>query len=349
MLFSGGDCMRYVAFIDSGVSLNTCGSIQRFVVKEGAISTKVTVRNESHGDKVVACALYEEPRINILSIQMLDYNNCGDSLDLITAMEFCIDKKVDIINISLGISLNRTQKKEEITEVFQRAYRQGIVVIAADSNNDEYVYPSKLPFVLSVSSKKQPSNKTFVIDQSNNAITASHNQVLNKLEIPSELLMGNSYLCGVITGLVCTYFYSQEEISLNAFFSWLDQYQEHIFYYGTPLTQSTQQIYYIQVDIHSSYDAQVIKDLKKTCPIIVLSLEQAIKELISKDINVYTEKIVIGCTSVTQLKCIKKECKEKIASIAEKYPIVLLLPLLNIMERYVLYKKYGHNVQSMYF
>jgi subtilisin family serine protease len=72
------------------------------------------------------------------------------SSDMIAAINYAIEKEVDIINISFG----GTEYLELENNVIQEAVDRGILVVAAagNSGNTEYLYPASYPNVISVGS-----------------------------------------------------------------------------------------------------------------------------------------------------------------------------------------------------
>jgi hypothetical protein len=68
--------------------------------------------------------------------------------DLIAALKYCIDKKIDVVNLSLG----NEQQSEIVFQWVERARQAGIAVVVAAGNSAGPVqFPALLPNVLSVS------------------------------------------------------------------------------------------------------------------------------------------------------------------------------------------------------
>lgn len=90
------------------------------------------------------------PYIDIYSARVLDDNNETTVNRLIAALEWAIEKDVNIININCGISNDNKQ----LHDVIKKAYKKGILIIGAAGNDKSIQYPSKYSEVMAVGSVK---------------------------------------------------------------------------------------------------------------------------------------------------------------------------------------------------
>lgn len=90
------------------------------------------------------------PYINIYSARVLDDNNETTVSRLIAALEWAIEKDVNIININCGISNDNKQ----LHDVIKKAYKKGILIIGAAGNDKSIQYPAKYSEVMAVGSVK---------------------------------------------------------------------------------------------------------------------------------------------------------------------------------------------------
>jgi thermitase len=86
------------------------------------------------------------PEVSIMPLRFLDQNGSGDLNNGIKAIDWAIEKKVDVISASWGAAIPRDQAKPLI-EAISRAEKAGIVFVVAASNdgknNDSFeVYPA---------------------------------------------------------------------------------------------------------------------------------------------------------------------------------------------------------------
>ncbi len=109
----------------------------------GVIAAKT---NNSIGISGVVGAL----DVKILPLQTADYKGVSYLSDVLNAINYAIEKEVDVINLSLG---SNTYSDIE-NEMIQKAINKGIIVIAAAGNNgnSSYVYPASYNNVISVGS-----------------------------------------------------------------------------------------------------------------------------------------------------------------------------------------------------
>ncbi|NOW34915.1 S8 family peptidase [Clostridium beijerinckii] len=99
-----------------------------------------------------------------MPIKVLGNDGAGYLSDIIAGIDWCITNKMDIINLSLGSSVPSTALQQEV----DKAYNQGILVVAAagndgtsDGSTDTVDYPAKYSSVIAVaaidSNNKRPS------------------------------------------------------------------------------------------------------------------------------------------------------------------------------------------------
>ncbi|NRT73317.1 S8 family peptidase [Clostridium beijerinckii] len=101
---------------------------------------------------------------SLYAIKVLGNDGAGYLSDIIAGIDWCITNKMDIINLSLGSSVPSTALQQEV----DKAYNQGILVVAAAGNDgtsdgsmDTVDYPAKYSSVIAVaaidSNNKRPS------------------------------------------------------------------------------------------------------------------------------------------------------------------------------------------------
>lgn len=88
------------------------------------------------------------PNLDIYSIKVLSDNGKGNIQALINGIDWAIDNKVDLINISFGMPNNKPELKEAIDE----AIKAGIIIVASAGNKYglEGDYPASYDNVISV-------------------------------------------------------------------------------------------------------------------------------------------------------------------------------------------------------
>jgi subtilisin family serine protease len=91
-------------------------------------------------------------------VKVLDRNGSGWLSDLIEGLDWCINNKMHIVNMSLGSSSDNQSFHDAIT----KTYRAGLVQVAAAGNNGlrdgSIDYPAKYPETIAVSAVGQYSD-----------------------------------------------------------------------------------------------------------------------------------------------------------------------------------------------
>lgn len=147
--------MKVIAIIDDGLNYNRLGLKCPYIeyeIIDGVISRIESLHQdrESHG---LICAKIIETHIDddflLVSIRVKKDDKTGGKIsDLITAILFCINIKVDIISISLGTC--DCYKKSKLHKTVKQAMNKGIILVAAVSNDGEKTYPALFKEVIAV-------------------------------------------------------------------------------------------------------------------------------------------------------------------------------------------------------
>ena len=197
-----------IAIIDSSISRKSV-LIERQKISEYCVMNGRIVGNEkintdcTHGTHVLNNILYECSDMEVISVEILDQNNKGKALDLLKALDFCIEEKVSFINISLGISTANTAYIHALKTVCEKAVESGIVIIAARENSGTKSYPASFSNVISVSSNHNNGTEGYIsYDENQNDICFCSSDIMSKGNNNFEILTGNSYLCGYVTGVI---------------------------------------------------------------------------------------------------------------------------------------------------
>lgn len=115
-----------IALIDTGVDKQ-----DHVIDRVSVIDNKLS--GNGHGNDMVNAIVSQNKNAEILSIRALDDNGNGTISSLIAAMEYAMEQKVDVINLSLyaRATLSTSVLKSEI----EKATTAGIVVVGAAGND----------------------------------------------------------------------------------------------------------------------------------------------------------------------------------------------------------------------
>ena len=143
-----------IAIIDDGVN---CGlfSFSNLIadVEVGAdgiiLQRKQVEQLEiSHGT-ICAAIIHQKVReVKLGSVKVLNDERKGRVAQLCTALDWCVQQKYDLINLSLGTVCTSDWKRMQ--PYIQKAYEHGILIVAAQNNEGVITYPASMRQVIGV-------------------------------------------------------------------------------------------------------------------------------------------------------------------------------------------------------
>ncbi|MFD0619390.1 S8 family peptidase [Paenibacillus sp. GCM10027629] len=151
-----------IGIIDTGIGpstdLNVFGGIN-------TINPKQSFRdNNGHGTFVAGVTAARgnrnmitgsAPFAKLYSVKALDASGNGFVSDIIEGIEWCIQHRIQIINMSLGLN----QHSASLRRVVRKAHRKGIVIVASAGNSGENSggidEPAKYPEVIAVAASNK--------------------------------------------------------------------------------------------------------------------------------------------------------------------------------------------------
>lgn len=149
-----------VAILDTGI--DSTHPDLRGAVKGGynAVGNSRSVRDRNgHGTHVAGIIASRKnrlgirgiaPEVDLYAVKVLDDRGSGKVSDLIEGIEWAVQNKMDIINMSVGTRENN----QTLREAVENAARAGVIMVAAAGNNgpspNTVLYPAKYPEVISV-------------------------------------------------------------------------------------------------------------------------------------------------------------------------------------------------------
>ena len=97
------------------------------------------------------------PKTDLYAVKVFNSNGEGSLSDIIKGLQWCINNKIKLVNMSFGSSTDNATFRE----VFKNAEKAGVImVVAAGNDSSEHLiqYPAKYPETIAVSSLNQSNN-----------------------------------------------------------------------------------------------------------------------------------------------------------------------------------------------
>lgn len=139
----------FVAILDSGCSFETYEkiSVQIDENQNCKISQQKKI-NFNHGE--VVSNIIKDENINIYDIQIFNENLTTSPLQVYHGLKYLLNKKVDVINLSLGFNTNYT----EIENLCKEFIKKGVTIISSyPRRSNKNVYPASYDGVIKVTSE----------------------------------------------------------------------------------------------------------------------------------------------------------------------------------------------------
>lgn len=137
-----------VAVLDSGIDFSDDVNVAEHIDMVGDGVPVYYEDTTGHGTSVSSIISDINPHAEIYSVRVLNENNAAGLSSVIRGIEWCMENDIDIINMSFGTK----QDSEILHQVISRAYKKGILLVAAAGNSDEkgVDYPAAYPEVMAV-------------------------------------------------------------------------------------------------------------------------------------------------------------------------------------------------------
>lgn len=215
----------YIAVIDDGINeeLYNIGELVHNVEVNSDL-TIVERRNydrylNSHGTNCAAIIKNYAPYCNLSSVKVLGENLKTTKNQLVTAIRWCIEDSIKIINMSLGTI--DYGDFEDLKQIVNKAYTEGVIIIAACNNDNIITFPASLTNVIGV--KRDVYNKCREGEYLYNVQAVDGievegcacDKIIRYDGVYNHLIKCNSYTAPMITALVYNMITDNPKISLE--------------------------------------------------------------------------------------------------------------------------------------
>lgn len=144
--------------------------------------------DNGHGDEMISKILSQDKDAKIISIKAMDSNGRGTTSSVYAGLQYAIEKKVDIINMSfVGIA---NEDNSSIKDLIETAINQGITVVGAAGNNGtdaSYFIPGCVEGAYIIGAANSDGTR---LESSNYGKTVDYNVVAGSTSEASALFTG---------------------------------------------------------------------------------------------------------------------------------------------------------------
>lgn len=143
--------------------------------------------------------------VQLYDVKVLNADGKGNIEDLISAIKWCIEEQIDVMNISFGFQ----KDNKDLEQVIEEAQLNGIIVVAAAGNTYGLGvdYPARYDAVKSVNSINSKMDRSYFsavgkvdfVGPGENIISTNHN---GGYSLYNGTSFSNAYITGVISELI---------------------------------------------------------------------------------------------------------------------------------------------------
>jgi subtilisin len=200
-----------VAIIDSGIDTSHYDLKGRIKTSYEAEKqgNRIVFRESDSGDAAghgTACAgivAKIAPDAEIHSVKVLGSEGIGDGNAFLSGLEFAINKRCPIINLSLGTT--KPQFTAPLRDLLDRAYQAGCIVVAAANNLPQPSFPSVFSsslIAVSKNSETDPFSFGFRFGEVIELTAPGVNVRTTWTNNSYKTITGNSFACPHISGIL---------------------------------------------------------------------------------------------------------------------------------------------------
>lgn len=210
--------MIKIALIDNGITqpVNLYAK-KRFVVSNRDMNMHATY-----------CFLimqkYVAENVQIIDLKVLN-GDAGNPMKIISAMKWCLRKKVDIISISCGTQdMNYYKIFDKWT---QRLIKNKVIIISAMANTGGKSLPASLDNVIAVKARADLNAGEFIYSINRSGKFFFAGGAVYEITLPNgrKVLTSccNSFATPMITGLISKYLANNQSVDMSLLCEWLDK------------------------------------------------------------------------------------------------------------------------------
>nr|WP_243277844.1 S8 family serine peptidase [Clostridium yunnanense] len=172
----------------------------------------------SHGTTCAAIIKSYSKNAELSSIKILNHSTMKcEKNQLIKAIEWCVENKIKIVNMSLGTIDFRDF--EDVRTCVNFAYEKGVIIIGACSNKNVFTYPACLSNVIGVRGKEEYTGLQYKFISHPfdgiDVLASSSHHLSGAFGYEEDTFFCNSYAAPTVTALVCNIVSDKRDITLE--------------------------------------------------------------------------------------------------------------------------------------
>ncbi len=196
----------HIAHIDSGINAwhphigSVAGGIGFRVDEKGTIHVEDDYKDElGHGTAVAGVIKEQVPQANLWAVKIFHDKLSTYKEVLCTAIEWCIEAEMDVINLSLGVR----KDIQELRQACEQGERNGVIIVSSCDEQNHLLWPGYYDGVFGVKAAKQCSNDTFYY-RPKEKVDFLASGLPRQLEGPIQKfnLQGHSFAAAHVTGFL---------------------------------------------------------------------------------------------------------------------------------------------------
>lgn len=138
-----------LGLVDSGLSQHQAKQVAqecRFIADDFGGMHQAPVSHDllGHGSRIADIILHHAPQVALYNAQVFDARGVTTAATIAAALDWLGDQKVDVINMSLGLQMDR----EILRQACEAALARDIILIASSPAQGAAVYPAAYPGVI---------------------------------------------------------------------------------------------------------------------------------------------------------------------------------------------------------
>ncbi len=207
-----------IAVIDSGVNVSHPHIVGKTSGAETVFSENNPLSLEDklgHGTAVTAAIQEKAPGAEYYAVKLFDRSLSTTSSRLMQAIEWTIENRVHLVNLSLGTP--NCEYKPAFQSIVKRATAAGVVLICARYEGKNPVLPGILPGVISVDVDWQLTRHSFRVVREDDEISFRASGFPRPLPgvSPARNLNGISFAVANMTGIIARACESMDTVSFQ--------------------------------------------------------------------------------------------------------------------------------------